>query len=188
MTFKSLSSLQYMNQGGSNSESGLDDALATPMYGGENDQYVTHQNYAVTQEFDLSSKPGGRSTGWRVPSSSIRAITDAYSQYLRNPQEPNAPDTIGLPDPSREKPRGAGDRGRHAVFRDSNAFRRTSVSGFGQAIYHVTDDLRATAGFRYTDDRNSTFLDNYFGDPSIGGGLVHLNQHSVQADVEGRAR
>jgi hypothetical protein len=40
MTFKSLSSVQYMNQGGSNSESGLDLALATQLYGGENDQFV----------------------------------------------------------------------------------------------------------------------------------------------------
>ena len=59
MTFKSLSSVQYMNQGGSNSESGLTVPIATNLYGGENDQFVLHQNYAVTQEFDLSSKPGG---------------------------------------------------------------------------------------------------------------------------------
>jgi len=104
--------------------------------------------------------------------------TDAYSQYLRNPQEPNAPDTIGLPDPVGEALAAPEIAAGTLYFETLNALRRTSVSGFGQATYHVTDDLRATAGFRYTDDRNNTFLDNYFGDPSIGGGLVHLSQHS----------
>jgi iron complex outermembrane receptor protein len=178
MTFKSLSSLQYMNQGGSNSESGLTIALTTPIYGGENDQYVTHQNYAVTQEFDLSSKPGGR-VDWVAGAFFIHSrVTDAYSQYLRNAEEPNAPDTIGLPDPVAEALATPELDAGTLYFETLNALRRTSVSGFGQATYHVTDDLRATAGFRYTDDRNSTFLDNYFGDPSIGGGLVHLSQHS----------
>jgi len=178
MTFKSLSSLQYMNQGGSNSESGLTIALATPIYGGENDQYVTHQNYAVTQEFDLSSKPGGR-VDWVAGAFFIHSrVTDAYSQYLRNAEEPNAPDTIGLPDPVAEALATPELDAGTLYFETLNALRRTSVSGFGQATYHVTDDLRATAGFRYTDDRNSSFLDNYFGDPSIGGGLVHLSQHS----------
>ena len=178
MTFKSLSSLQYMNQGGSNSESGLTIPLATDEYGGENDQYVTHQNYAVTQEFDLSSKPGGR-IDWVAGAFFIHSrVTDAYSQYLRNAEEPNAPDTIGLPDPVAEALATPELDAGTLYFETLNALRRTSVSGFGQATYHVTDDLRATAGFRYTDDRNSTFLDNYFGDPSIGGGLVHLSQHS----------
>jgi len=178
MTFKSLSSLQYMNQGGSNSESGLTIALATPLYGGENDQYVTHQNYAVTQEFDLSSKPGGR-IDWVAGAFFLHSrVTDAYSQYLRNAEEPNAPDTIGLPDPVAEALATPELDAGTLYFETLNALRRTSVSGFGQATYHVTDDLRATAGFRYTDDRNSSFLDNYFGDPSIGGGLVHLSQHS----------
>ena len=188
MTFKSLTSLQYMNQGGSNSESGLSIALATPIYGGENDQYVTHQNYAVTQEFDLSSKPGG-ALDWVAGAFFVHSrVTDAYSQYLLNPQNPNAPNTIGLSDAVGEALAGPEIAAGTLYFETLNALRRTSVSGFGQATYHVTDDLRATAGFRYTDDRNSTFLDNYFGDPSIGGGLVHLSQTLVQADVEGRDR
>ena len=102
MTLKSLSSVQYMNQGGSNSESGLDLALATTLYGGENDQYVLHTNYVVTQEFDLSSKPGGP-FDWVVGAFYLHVRTsDAYAQYLRNPQQPGAPDTIGIPDPQAE--------------------------------------------------------------------------------------
>src|ERR1700676_418072 len=178
MRLKSLSSLQYMNQGGSNSESGLTIALATPIYGGENYQDVKHQNHGVTQEFDLSSKPGGP-LDWVACAFFVHSrVTDAYSQYLLNPQNPDAPNTIGLSDPVGEALAGPEIAAGTLYFETLNALHRTSVSGFGQATYHVTDDLRANAGFRYTDDRNSTFLDNYFGDPGIGGGLVHLRQHS----------
>ena len=65
-------------------------------------------------------------------------------------------------------------------FETLNAFRHTSVSGFGQGTYHITDDLRATAGFRYTTDHNTTLLDNYFGDPNLGGAIVHLHQSSAK--------
>src|SRR6202049_315878 len=138
MTFKSLSSLQYMNQGGSNSESGLTIALATPLYGGENDQYVTHQNYAVTQEFDFSSKPGGR-IDWVAGAFFVHSrVTDAYSQYLRNAAEPNAPNTIGLSDPAGEALAAPEIAAGTLYFETLNALRRTSVSGFGQATYHFT--------------------------------------------------
>jgi iron complex outermembrane receptor protein len=175
MTFKSLSSVQYMNQGGSNSEGGLDLALSTTLYGGENVQYVLHQNYAVTQEFDLSSKPGGP-LDWVVGAFYINTrTTDGYDQYLRNPQQPGAPDILNNENESLVAAQIAAGT---LYFETSNSFRHTSVSGFGQGIYHITDKLRATAGFRYTVDRNTTLLDNYFGDPNIGGGIVHLSQRS----------
>lgn len=175
MIFKSLSSVQYVNQGGSNSEGGLDLALSTALYGGENVQYVLHQNYAVTQEFDLSSKPGGP-LDWVVGAFYINTrTTDGYDQYLRNPQEPGAPDILNNPLESLVAAQIAAGT---LYFQTSNSFRHTSVSGFGQGIYHITDKLRATAGFRYTVDRNTTLLDNYFGDPNIGGGIVHLSQRS----------
>jgi iron complex outermembrane receptor protein len=175
MTWKSLSSVQYMNQGGSNSEGGLDVPLSTTLYGGENVQFVLHQNYAFTQEFDLSSKPGGP-LDWVVGAFYLDTrTTDGYDQYLRNPQEPGAPDILSNELESLVAPEIAAGT---LYFESSNSFRRTSVSGFGQGIYHITDDLRATAGFRYTVDHNSTLLDNYFGDPTIGGGIVHLHQGS----------
>jgi len=178
MTLKSLSSLQYMNQGGSNSESGLDLALATTLYGGENDQYVLHTNYVVTQEFDLSSKPGGP-IDWVAGVFYMHVRTsDAYAQYLRNPQQPGAPNTIGIPDPQAEAIVQPEILAGTLYFETANSFWRDSESGFGQATYHINDALRATAGFRYTADKNSTFLDNYYGDPNLAGGLVHLAQRS----------
>jgi iron complex outermembrane receptor protein len=175
MSLKSLSSVQYMNQGGSNSESGLTIPLATNLYGGENDQFVLHKNYAVTQEFDLSSKPGGP-LDWVVGAFYLDTrTTDGYDQYLRNPSEPGAPDILNNENEALVAPEIAAGT---LYFESSNAFRHTSVSGFGQGIYHITDDLRATAGFRYTTDHNTTMLDNYFGDPNLGGGIVHLHQSS----------
>ena len=178
MVFKSLSSLQYMSQAGSNSESGLTVPQATALYGGENVQYVLHKNYAVTQEFDLSSKHGSK-FDWVVGAFYLESrITDAYAQYLRNPDQPATPNTIGLPDPVAEAIVAPEIAAGTLYFESANSLRRTSVSGFGQGTYHVTDDVRATAGFRYTSDRNTTLLDNYYGDPFLGGGIVHLQQSS----------
>ncbi len=178
MTFKSLTSIQDMNHSGSNSESGLTIPVATNLYGGENDQYTQHKNYAVTQEFDLSSKPGGR-FDWVVGAFYLESHTaDAYAQYLLNPSQPGAPNTIGLPDPAAEALAGPEISAGTLYFESANWLRRTSVSGFGQASYHLNDEVRATAGFRYTTDRNSTVLDNYYGDPALGGGIVHLHQSS----------
>ncbi len=178
MTFKSLSSLQYMNEGGSNSESGLTLALATPLFGGENDQYVLHENYAVSQEFDLSSKPGGP-LDWVLGAYYMHSrITDAYSQYLLNPGMPEAPNTIGLSDPVGEALSLPEFNAGTLYFETLNALRRTSASLFGQGTYHFSDQLHGTAGFRYTHDGNTTLLDNYFGDPNEGGGIVRFSQHS----------
>ena len=175
MIFKSLSSVQYVNQGGSNSEGGLDVPLSTTLYGGENVQYVLHQNYALTQEFDLSSKPGGV-LDWVVGAFYIDTrTTDGYDQYLRNPSDPGAPDILNNEQESLVAQQIADGT---LYFETSNSFRHTSVSAFGQGIYHFSDNLRGTAGFRYTVDRNTTLLDNYFGDPGIGGGIVHLSQRS----------
>jgi iron complex outermembrane recepter protein len=149
--------------------------LSTTLYGGENVQYVLHQNYAVTQEFDLSSKPGGP-LDWVAGVFYIDTrTTDGYDQYLRNPSDPGAPDILTNEQESLVAQQLADGT---LYFETSNSFRHTSVSGFGQGIYHITDTLRATAGFRYTVDRNTTLLDNYFGDPGIGGGIVHLSQRS----------
>jgi iron complex outermembrane receptor protein len=173
MIFKSLSSLQYVNQGGSVSESGLDIPLATAQSGGENVEFYLHDIYAVTQELDLSSKPGGV-IDWVVGAFYLHSrTTDGYDQYLRNAQDPGAPDILNNEVEGLVAQQIADGT---LYFETANAFRRTSVSGFGQGTYHVTDQLRATAGFRYTVDRNTTFLDNYFGDPNLGGGLVHLSQ------------
>jgi iron complex outermembrane recepter protein len=174
LVLKSLSGLEYTNQTGSNSESGLTLALATPIYGGENVQYWLHDIYSVTQEFDLSGKNGP--IDWVLGAFYLHSrTTDGYDQYLRNASEPGAPNILNNEQESLVAPEIAAGT---LYFETSNAFRRESASGFGQGVYHITDELRGTLGFRYTDDRNSSFLDNYFGDPYLGGGFVHLHQSS----------
>lgn len=173
MVFKSLSGLEYTNQTGSNSEGGLDIALATIQTGGENVQYWLHDIYSVTQEFDLSSKPGGP-LDWVLGAFFLHSrTTDGYDQYLRNAQDPYTPNILNNQQESLVAQQIADGT---LYFETSNAFRRRSISGFGQGVYHISDQIRATAGFRYTVDKNTSFLDNYFGDPNIGGGLVHLHQ------------
>lgn len=173
MVFKSLSGVEYTNQTGSNSESGLNIPLATALYGGENVQYWLHDIYSVTQEFDLSSKPGGP-LDWVLGVFYLHSrTTDGYDQYLRNAQQPGAPNILNNQVEGLVAPEIAAGT---LYFETSNTFRRESGSGFGQATYHINDALRATVGFRYTVDRNSSFLDNYFGDPNLGGGFVHLHQ------------
>jgi iron complex outermembrane recepter protein len=173
MVFKSSSGLEYTNQTGSNSESGLTIASATPLFGGEDVQYWLHDIYSVTQEFDLSSKPGGR-LDWVLGAFYLHSkFTGGYDQYLRTPQEPGAPNILNNQVESLLAPEIAAGT---LYFETSNAFRHDSYSGFGQGIYHISDALRATLGFRYTVDENSSFLDNYFDDPGIGGAIVHLHQ------------
>ncbi|HLW25507.1 MAG TPA: TonB-dependent receptor [Steroidobacteraceae bacterium] len=173
MVFKSSTGVEYTNQTGSNSESGLYLTLATDLYGGENDQYWLHDIYSATQEFDLSSKPGGP-IDWVVGLFYLHSRTqDGYDQYLRNPSQPGAPNILSDEVESLIAPEIAAGT---LYFETSNTFWRQSISEFGQAVYHFSDALRGTVGFRYTDDRNHSFLDNYFGDPLLGGGFVHLHQ------------
>jgi iron complex outermembrane receptor protein len=171
---KSLSSLQYLDHIGSDSEGGLDIPLATLESGGENVNWFRHQVYAVTQEFDLSSKPGSP-YDWVLGVFYLHSRnTGGYDQYLRNAQDPDAPNILDNQVESLVARQIADGT---LYFETENAFRRTSVSGFGQVAHHFTDQLHATVGLRYTVDRNTTTLDNYFGDTGIGGGLIRLSQH-----------
>ncbi len=120
MVLKSLSGLEYTNQTGSNSESGLTIALATPIYGGENVQYWLHDIYSVTQEFDLSGKNGP--VDWVLGAFYLHSrTTDGYDQYLRNAQEPGSPNILNDEQESLVAPEIAAGT---LYFETSNAFRR----------------------------------------------------------------
>jgi len=169
---KSLTSLQLMDQGGSVLEGGLDLALTSP---NQNLEYYLHNSRAFTQEFDLSSNPGGR-IDWVVGAFYLESRFDAgYDQYYRSFADPVTPDILN----DEQESLVATQLDDGSLYYESAAtYRRISLSGFGQGTFHITDKLRATAGFRYTEDRNSTLLDNYFGDPNFGGGVLHLAQQS----------
>jgi iron complex outermembrane receptor protein len=178
---KSLSSAQWMDQGGSVSEGGLDLALTSP---NENVEYYLHDNRTLTQEFDLQSKPGGP-IDWVVGGFFLQDRFDAgYDQYYRSFGDPIAPDILNDENENlvlRQLEDGS------LYYESAATYRRTSLSAFGQTTYHITDALRATAGLRYTVDRNTTLLDNYFGDPDFGGGVDHLAQQARRFTWKGEA-
>jgi iron complex outermembrane receptor protein len=176
---KSLTSLQWVDQGGSVLEGGLDLALTSP---NQNLEYYLHDNRAFTQEFDLSSKPGTR-FDWVVGGFFLQDRFDAgYDQYYRSFGDPVTPDILNDENESlvlRQLEDGS------LYYESAATYRRDSISGFGQGTFHITPKLRATGGFRYTEDRNTTLLDNYFGDPDFGGGIIHLEQRAKRLTYKG---
>ena len=124
----------------------------------------------------MSSKPGGP-LDWVAGVFYLDSrTTDGYDQYLRNPSQPGAPDILTHEIESLVAPELAAGT---LYFETANAFRHTSVSGFGQEhLPHQRRPARHAPGSATPTDHNTTLLDNYFGDPNIGGGIVHLHQHS----------
>jgi iron complex outermembrane receptor protein len=94
---------------------------------------------------------------------------------LRNAADPYTPNLLGHLDESLGAQQIADGT---LYFETENAFRHNSLSAFWQVSRRFNERIRASAGMRYTIDRNSTALDNYFGDTSIGGGLIRLHQRS----------
>src|SRR3546814_11933449 len=43
----------------------------------------------------------------------------------------------------------------HNYFRSKNPYKLKSTALFGELYYNIRDDLKLTAGFRYTDDRKT---------------------------------
>src|SRR3546814_9871424 len=43
----------------------------------------------------------------------------------------------------------------HNYFRSKNPYKLTSSALFGELYYNIRDDLKLTAGFRYTEDRKT---------------------------------
>ena len=67
-------------------------------------------------------------------------------------------------DPS-NPPTGAG----HNYFNSQTPYELNSYAGFGEVYYNITDDLKLTLGFRYTDDqKSSTYIPLPFLSPGAG--------------------
>jgi iron complex outermembrane receptor protein len=177
-TLKSLSSGQWMHQFGSESDGGLDLALAQPNVATQQTvEYMLHDSRAVTQELDLSSKPGSALT-WVVGAFYLQSrLNVSLDAYVRNTYDTVNPDILN----NQLESLVLTQLQDGTLYYESVATqRRTSVSGFGQASHDITDALSATAGFRYTEDRNSTVDTTYFGDTNYGGGVLNLAQKAVR--------
>jgi iron complex outermembrane receptor protein len=158
-TLKILSSYQEVNHHGSVNEDGLDLELTSPVHDVE---WFLHNTKSITDEVDLSSKPGGV-IDWIVGGFYLRSRTTvSYDQYNASLADSYTPNLLQDPGPPSAVTTNAIYSGQ--LYFQSNAVEnRDSYSGYGQATFHITDDLRLTGGARYTRDHNTTYFISYYG-------------------------
>jgi iron complex outermembrane receptor protein len=167
-SLKVLSSYQEVNQKGSVNQDGLDLALTNDAGEPHDVEYFLHNSKSLTNEFDLSSNPGGP-LDWIVGGFYLKSrLTVAYDQYDVFAGEgvyPDdaTPDLLGITVPD-EAINNAINEGL-LYFQSTGVEDRRSWSGYGQSTYHLSDSLRITAGLRYTHDHNSTLFSDYYGPP-----------------------
>jgi iron complex outermembrane receptor protein len=169
-TLKLLSSYQEVNHHGSVNEDGLSLAITDPIFEPHDVEYFEHNSKSITEEINLSSKPGGV-LDWIVGGFYLKSRTTvAYDQYNLFVGDPTlngdpSPNLLNVPlNPN--TPTGqfiintiyAGQ----LYFANVGSEGRASESIYGQASYHFTDALRLTAGLRYTHDYNSTYFDDFY--------------------------
>jgi iron complex outermembrane recepter protein len=156
--FKSLTSWQAVNQEASVNEDGLDLSLTSPLHDVE---WFLHNSVTVTQEFDVSSEPGGKLdwiAGAFFLDYRLHAGYDQYDMAVGDTYSPNLLSDTANPSPDTVAAIESGEM----YFQSVADIARDSYSFFGQGIYHLLDDLRVTAGARYTFDHNSTWFTNFY--------------------------
>jgi iron complex outermembrane receptor protein len=168
---KVISSYQEVNHHGSVNEDGLSLAITNPIGEPHDVEWFEHNSKSITEEINITSKPGGL-IDWIVGAFYLKSRTTvAYDQYNLFVGDPTfggtaAPDLlqVGVLDPNTALGQfitNAAYSGQ-LYFQNFGTENRDSVSGYGQAIYHFTDALRLTAGLRYTHDHNTTLFDDYY--------------------------
>ena len=165
VTLKLLSSYQEVNQHGSVNEDGEDLALYSPVHDVE---FFLHNTKNITEEVDLSNKPGG-AFDWIVGAFYLKSrLTVGYNQYDASFDNPYTPDLLQVNVPSADTVNAIYSG--QLYYEDKGVENRDSWSGYGQTTFHATDSLRLTAGLRYTRDHNTTGFSNYydlFGPPAF---------------------
>jgi len=161
---KSLTSWQQVNQGLSVNEDGLDLAITgsgtNPLFLGHDVQWFTHDSQTITQEINLSSKPG-TNLDWVVGGfylhNRYKVAYDQYQAYVGDDYTPNLLKQYGNPPAD-----ALANLYSELVFPNQGVEVRKSYSAYGQGTYHVLDDLRVSAGVRYSLDRSATIFSEYF--------------------------
>ena len=172
-TLKAISSYQEVNQHGSVNEDGLNLDLQSSLGEPHDVEWFLHNSKGITEELDLSSKPGGP-IDWIVGGFYLKTrLTVGYAQYNVFPGDPTLngsanPNLLNAnPDFNSSSPLVTfldtpGVLGDQLYFQNNGIENRDSSSIFGQTTYHVTDALRLTAGLRYTHDHNTTWFSDYY--------------------------
>jgi len=170
-TLKLISSYQEVNHHGSVNEDGLALSITNPIDEPHDVEFFEHNSKSITEEINLTSKPGG-DIDWIVGAFYLKSRTTvAYDQYNLFDGDPTfdgtaAPDLLQVGVLNPNTPLGQfitnAEYSGQLYFQNFGTENRDSVSGYGQAIYHFTDALRLTAGLRYTHDHNTTLFDDYY--------------------------
>ena len=178
-TLKAISSYQEVNQKGSVNEDGESLDITNDQDIAHDVEWFQHDSKGITEEMDLSSRPGGP-VDWVVGAFYLKSkLSVYYSQYNLYPGDP-AYDGTAAPNLTHANPDfsdpesalvqflnsensfGYPVLGNQLYFQNAGIENRDSASGFGQAIWHVTDQLRLTAGGRFTHDHNTTWFSDYW--------------------------
>ncbi len=178
-TLKSIGSYQEVNHHGGVNEDGMSLAITSAVPQPHDVEYFEHNTKNLTEEVDLSSRPGGP-VDWIIGGFYLKGKTTvAYDQYNLYPGDPTlngvaAPTILGA-QPDLTNPanpitafllatdvNGATVLGDQLYFQNNGIETRTSSSEYGQAIWHATDALRFTLGGRYTRDHNTTYFSDYY--------------------------
>ncbi len=186
-TLKALSSYQEVNQHGSVNEDGLNEELQSSLGQPHDVEYFLHNSKNITEEVDLSSKPGGP-FDWIVGAFYLKSrLTVAYDQYNVfegegvYPDNPT-PDLLGVGTPNAAILAAINEG--LLYFQNVGVEDRESWSGYGQTTYHVNDALRLTAGLRFTHDHNSTLFADYYGTPVSLAQTATKLTYKVEADYD----
>jgi iron complex outermembrane receptor protein len=173
-TLKVLSSYQEINHHGSVNEDGESLTIINDQGSPHDVEWFEHNSKSITDEIDLTSKPGS-AIDWIVGAFFLKSRTTvAYDQYnlFGNSATLNgnqSPDLLAVPKTTVDDPSSAVGQfltndiyNGILYFQNFGSENRDSVSLFGQGIFHLGDVVRLTAGARYTHDHNTTWFDDYY--------------------------
>ena len=151
----------------------LDFATAMSIYGVHD---VAPNNYrtghSTTQEFDLTSKPGGK-LDWIV---GVFAIQQSYDETFLEYQYKDPAAVLPGDVSSADADFGTG----WLAFESTDTQKLNSWSLYAQGTYHFTDTLRVTAGARGTVDYQIGMVSTYF-DPDVD---LKANYKAVTGKIE----
>ena len=153
-TLKSISSYQYAYINNRNSADDLSTAQSLAFYGVK-DSIPVHswELNTVNEEVNLASKPGGR-IDWIV---GAFAQHTSGNEFVFEVQQGagllGTPYTVGYAAAGNPGVYLAQSAAYGLAFASESFAHRSSVAGYGQATWHVTDTLRLTGGLRYSWDK-----------------------------------
>jgi outer membrane receptor protein involved in Fe transport len=122
--------------------------------GGNYMHYETHENYYVffntLSMWAANDGLAGRHEPW-IPGVSTNEECTPFGHQYANPAVPTSVEACaGYIDPH---PLTQVDNAGHNYFLSQNPYNLNSYAFFGEAYYNLTEDLKLTAGLRWTDDQ-----------------------------------